>query len=50
MNPTTTAAPAVQVTWSAETPKNACPFAFDTLRVADGRIRWQTSVAVITPK
>lgn len=42
--------PLVHVTWSAETPKNAYPFATDTLLVVDGRIRWQTFAAVITPK
>lgn len=42
--------PLVHVTWSAETAKNSYPFAADTLLVVDGRIRWQTFAAVITPK
>lgn len=42
--------PLVHVTWSAETPKNCYTFATDTLFIADGRIRWQTFAAVITPK
>jgi ketosteroid isomerase-like protein len=39
----------VHVAWSAETPKNRYSFATDTLFVVDGRIRWQTFAAEITP-
>lgn len=42
--------PLVHVTWSAKTPPHSYPFATDPLLVADGRIRWQTFAAVITPK